>query len=172
MSIRVRTTYLAICDYPGCYLRYEFWEPTKKAAISDVIDDDEWLCLFTGDNEPRFFCPLHLRYEPDSLSAVFFRFRLSSNTTNLARSKQVLRGHEHTATTAETGMRVHRTSGSHKRGREMSLTEVCWNISSVFIVIVLGVMAVLAMLTLFAIVAAIFTSNPQDKEEHHGNERE
>ena len=52
----------------------------------------------------------------------------------------------------------------------MSLTEVCWNISSVFIVIVLGVMAVLAMLTLFAIVAAIFTSNP--KEEHHGNERE
>lgn len=54
----------------------------------------------------------------------------------------------------------------------MSLTEVCWNISSVFIVIVLGVMAVLAMLTLFAIVAAIFTSNPQDKEEHHGNERE
>mgnify|MGYP006954483174 FL=1 len=55
---------------------------------------------------------------------------------------------------------------------EMSLTEVCWNISSVFIVIVLGVMAVLAMLTLFAIVAAIFTSNPQDKEEHHGNERE
>lgn len=55
---------------------------------------------------------------------------------------------------------------------EMSLTEVCWNISSVFIVIVLGVMAVLAMLTLFAIVAAIFTSNPQDKEEHHGDERE
>ena len=25
---------------------------------------------------------------------------------------------------------------------------------------------------IFAIVAAIFTSNPQDKEEHHGNERE
>lgn len=69
-------------------------------------------------------------------------------------------------------MRGHHTSGSHKRGREISLTEVCWNISSVFIVIVLGVMAVLAMLTLFAIVAAIFTSNPQDKEEHHGNERE
>lgn len=53
----------------------------------------------------------------------------------------------------------------------MSLTEVCWNISSVFIVIVLGVMAVLAMLTLFAIVAAIFTSSSQDKEEHHGYER-
>lgn len=54
----------------------------------------------------------------------------------------------------------------------MSLADVCWNISSVFIVIVLGVMAVLAMLTLFAIVATIFTSNPQYKEEHHGNERE
>lgn len=55
---------------------------------------------------------------------------------------------------------------------EMSLTEVCWNISSVFIVIVLGVMAVLAMLTLFAIVAAVLASNPQGKEEPHGNERE
>ena len=66
MSIRVGTTYLAICDYPGCYLGYEFWEPTKKAAISDVIDDDEWLCLFTGDNEPRFFCPAHLRYVQNS----------------------------------------------------------------------------------------------------------
>lgn len=54
----------------------------------------------------------------------------------------------------------------------MSLTEVCWNISSVFIVIVLGVMAVLAMLTLFAIVAAVLASNPQGKEEPHGNERE
>lgn len=54
----------------------------------------------------------------------------------------------------------------------MSLADVCWNISSVFIVITLGVIAILCVLMLFAIVAAIFTSNPQDKEEHHGNERE
>lgn len=175
MSIRTRTTYLAICDYPGCCLGHEFWESTEEHAIETVIDDDEWLCLFTGDNEPRFFCPLHLRHRPHSQSAlpnVFLQFRHPRHTNNLARSKQVLRGYEHTATTAETGMRGHHTSGSHKREREMSLTEVCWNISSVFIVIVLGVMAVLAMLTLFAVVAAIFTSNPQDKEEHHGNERE
>lgn len=42
MSIRAKTAYLVECDYPGCYLGYEFWEPTKKAAISDVIDDDEY----------------------------------------------------------------------------------------------------------------------------------
>lgn len=72
MSIREGTTYLAICDYPGCCLGYEFWEPTKEDATSDVIDDEEWLCLFTGDNKPRFFCPLHLRYVPDSLTPVFF----------------------------------------------------------------------------------------------------
>lgn len=66
MSMRVRTTYLAICDYPGCCLGHEFWELTEEHAIETVIDDEEWLCLFTGDNEPRFFCPLHLRYRPDS----------------------------------------------------------------------------------------------------------
>lgn len=124
MSMRVRTTYLAICDYPGCCLGHEFWELTEEHAIETVIDDDEWLCLFTGDNEPRFFCPLHLRYRPDSSPddspTVFFRFRQSNNTINLARSKQVLRGYEHTATTAKTGMRGHHTSGSHKRGHEMS----------------------------------------------------
>lgn len=27
----------------------------------DIINDEDWLCLFTNDNEPRFFCPLHLR---------------------------------------------------------------------------------------------------------------
>lgn len=62
MSIRVKLTYLAMCDYPGCYLGYEFWELTEEHAIENVIDDDEWLCLFTSDNKPRFFCPLHLRY--------------------------------------------------------------------------------------------------------------
>lgn len=66
MSMRTRTTYLAICDYPGCCLGHEFWELTEEHAIETVIDDEEWLCLFTGDNEPRFFCPLHLRYRPDS----------------------------------------------------------------------------------------------------------
>lgn len=70
MSIRVRTTYLAICDYPGCCLGHEFWELTEEHAIETVIDDDEWLCLFTGDNEPRFFCPLHLRHRPHSPSAL------------------------------------------------------------------------------------------------------
>ena len=65
MSMRTRTTYLATCDYPGCHMVYDFWEASEEDAITGVIEDDEWLCLFTGDNEPRFFCPLHLRYRPD-----------------------------------------------------------------------------------------------------------
>lgn len=75
MSMRTKTTYLAICDYPGCCLGYGFWESTEEDAIETVIDDDEWLCLFAGDNEPRFFCPLHLRYRPDppyDSTTVFF----------------------------------------------------------------------------------------------------
>lgn len=66
MSFRERTNYLPKCDYPGCAMFYEFWSPTRETAIEDVIYDEEWLCLFTGDNEPRFFCPLHLRHRPDS----------------------------------------------------------------------------------------------------------
>lgn len=64
MSMRTRTTYLATCDYPDCHMAYDFWEASEEGAITGVIDDEEWLCLFTGDNEPRFFCPLHLRYRP------------------------------------------------------------------------------------------------------------
>lgn len=62
MSIREKTTYMAQCDYPDCHMSYDFWGRSKENAIRDVIDDEEWLCLFTGDNKPRFFCPLHLRY--------------------------------------------------------------------------------------------------------------
>lgn len=66
MSIRAKTSYLVECDYPGCGGFYDFWSPTKEYAIGTVIDDDEWLCLFTSDNKPRLFCPLHLRFVPDS----------------------------------------------------------------------------------------------------------
>lgn len=66
MSFRERINYLPKCDYPGCAMFYEFWSPTRETAIEDVIYDEEWLCLFTGDNEPRFFCPLHLRYVQNS----------------------------------------------------------------------------------------------------------
>lgn len=66
MSIRVSTTYLAICDYPGCFLGYEFCKLTEEHEIDAVIDDEEWLCLFAGDNKPRFFCPLHLRHVQNS----------------------------------------------------------------------------------------------------------
>lgn len=75
MSMRVETTYLAECDYPGCSRFYDFRSPTKEDVIETVIDDDEWLCLFDSDNEPRFFCPRHLRYEqcsPNISSTVFF----------------------------------------------------------------------------------------------------
>lgn len=86
MSIRVRTTYLAICDYPGCCLGHEFWELTEEHAIETVIDDDEWLCLFAGDNEPRFFCPLHLRHRPHSPSDspyVFYNSVIPDTQTTL-----------------------------------------------------------------------------------------
>lgn len=66
MSIRAKTSYLVECDYPGCGGLYDFWSLTEEYAIGTVIDDDEWLCLFTGDNEPRFFCPLHVRYAQNS----------------------------------------------------------------------------------------------------------
>lgn len=75
MSMRTRTTCLATCDYPGCHMVYDFWEASEEDAITGVIEDDEWLCLFTGDNEPRFFCPLHLRYDaysPCLRSTVFY----------------------------------------------------------------------------------------------------
>lgn len=66
MSIATKTTYLAKCDYPDCHMPYDFWASSTEDAVEDIIDDDEWLCLFAGDNEPRFFCPLHLRYVKNS----------------------------------------------------------------------------------------------------------
>lgn len=66
MSMRVRTTYLAICDYPGCHMEYDYWDASEENETSDIAGDEEWLCLFTGDNEPRFFCPLHVRYAQNS----------------------------------------------------------------------------------------------------------
>lgn len=66
MSMRTRTTYLAQCDYPGCHMEYDFWDTSEENVTMDITDDEDWLCLFTGDNEPRFFCPLHLRYVQDS----------------------------------------------------------------------------------------------------------
>ena len=52
MSMRVRTTYLAKCDYPGCCMQYDFWATSEENAIMDITDDEDWLCLFTNDNEP------------------------------------------------------------------------------------------------------------------------
>ena len=75
MSMRVRTTYKAKCDYAGCHMEYDFWESSTEDAVEDIIYDENWLCLFTGDNEPRFFCPLHLRYDsysPCLRSTVFY----------------------------------------------------------------------------------------------------
>lgn len=86
MSIRAKTAYLVECDYPGCSGFYDFLSPTEEHAIETVIDDDEWLCLFTGDNEPRFFCPLHLRHRPHSPSAlpnVFYNSVIPDTQTTL-----------------------------------------------------------------------------------------
>lgn len=75
MSMRVRTTYKAKCDYAGCHMEYDFWESSAEDAVKDIIDDEEWLFLFTRDNQPRFFCPLHMRYDaypPCLRSTVFY----------------------------------------------------------------------------------------------------
>lgn len=75
MSITTRTTYLAKCDYPDCHMAYDFWASSTEDAVENIIDEEEWLCLFAGDNEPRFFCPLHLRYDsysPCLRSTVFY----------------------------------------------------------------------------------------------------
>lgn len=75
MSIATRTTYLAKCDYPDCHMAYDYWDTSKEDTIEDIIDDEEWLCLFTGDNQPRFFCPLHMQYDtywPGIRSTVFY----------------------------------------------------------------------------------------------------
>nr|DAZ67124.1 MAG TPA: hypothetical protein [Caudoviricetes sp.] len=66
MSMRVRTTYKAKCDYPGCHMEYDFWNTSEENVTGEITDDEEWLCLFASDNEPRFFCPLHVRYVQNS----------------------------------------------------------------------------------------------------------
>lgn len=75
MSMRVRTTYKAKCDYAGCHMEYDFWASSAKDAVENITDEEEWLCLFTRDNQPRFFCPLHMRYDaysPCLRSTVFY----------------------------------------------------------------------------------------------------
>lgn len=48
----------------------------------------------------------------------------------------------------------------------MSLDDVCWNISSVFIVITLGVIAILCVLTLLVVFVCIF-----DHDDNHRNDK-
>ena len=67
MSIMTKTNYLAKCDYTGCHMAYDFWGSSREGVIDDITDDEEWLCLFTRDDQPRFFCPLHMRYDAYSL---------------------------------------------------------------------------------------------------------
>ena len=48
----------------------------------------------------------------------------------------------------------------------MSLDDVCWNISSVFIVITLGVIAILCVLMLLGVFVCIF-----DHDDNHKNDK-
>lgn len=48
----------------------------------------------------------------------------------------------------------------------MSLADVCWNISSVFIVITLGVIAILCVLMLLGVFVCIF-----DHDDNHRNDK-
>lgn len=47
-------------------MQYNFRAPSEETVIMDITNDGGWLCLFTNDNEPRSFCPLHLRYVQNS----------------------------------------------------------------------------------------------------------
>lgn len=51
----------------------------------------------------------------------------------------------------------------------MTIPEVCWDISSVFIAVVLGVIAVLAVLLLLAVVVAIVTTDTNNGKEAHND---
>lgn len=59
----------------------------------------------------------------------------------------------------------------------MSLADVCWNISSVFIVITLGVIAILCVLMLLGVFVCIFDHDDNNKNDKNskgitnGNER-
>lgn len=75
MSMVAELTYLVKCDYPSCGMFHDLLMPTEEDAIETIIYDAEWLCLSTGDNTPKFFCPYHLRHEqrsPNGPSTVFF----------------------------------------------------------------------------------------------------
>jgi len=63
MSIRTRTTYLAICDYPGCCLEHEFWELQEKARIAVTVRDYP-----TGMLEP---IPQQTLDDADTLARIF-----------------------------------------------------------------------------------------------------
>lgn len=52
----------------------------------------------------------------------------------------------------------------------MTIPEVCWDISSVFIAVVLGVIAVLAVLLLLAVVVAIITTATHNDKEAHNDD--
>lgn len=66
MSMRVKTTYRAKCDYPDCPMEYDFWSTSEEIVTSEITNNEDWLCLVTSDNKPRFFCPQHLRYVQNS----------------------------------------------------------------------------------------------------------
>lgn len=51
----------------------------------------------------------------------------------------------------------------------MTIPEICWDISSVFISVVLGVIAVLAVLLLAAVVVAIVTTATHNGKEAHND---
>ena len=91
MSITTRTTHLAKCDHPDCHMAYDFRASSTERAIDDITDDEEWSCPFTGDNEPRFLCPPHLRYvqnpQHDWLTVFYDPDRPDKKTSSHALNK-------------------------------------------------------------------------------------
>jgi hypothetical protein len=104
-------------------MQYDFWATSEENAIMDITDDEDWLCLFTNDNEPRFFCPLHLQYVQNSQYDWLTVFYDSDNPDTQTSLHALNKYYEDMSTPQplpKTGMRGHHTSDSHKRGHEMS----------------------------------------------------
>lgn len=46
MNMRVRTTYLAKCDYPGCRMQYNFWEMSRAIRYVECAHCGETVCTY------------------------------------------------------------------------------------------------------------------------------
>ena len=63
MSFDTHVFYRPKCDYPGCGSRWggvEYdWNYDEAGAAEQIMDSEQWICLYKTPEQPCFFCPLH-----------------------------------------------------------------------------------------------------------------